>query len=319
MKEVLDISKRVIKSKDKKGELILQSTDGEKILAGTKNENFLVTISEMANLDGDVFSIVVNPYELEPSVTGKKGDKSIERHYVINDSHIIEKDHKKNLKITQYKQEIKVPYEKFQALNDKETFMDVLKESESLLSKSDKYCSSFLKMDSKKAMVLEPKSMNYFRLDERFPFEEAVLHMEDIKVLKPSLKGDLTLTEHKGYMVLRSEVTPKGKGKERMGTTHYFQVKIDHIVPFPDLTKLQQSKPLGLFKIDADEMNNSLKEIKAKSKRLELFQEESGQLIDSSGSMVTQIESQILIDPLHSDYEEQRVNLLGLEGEFHLF
>lgn len=287
MVNVLTIVKRIVskETKTKKaGHIHLQAKGDMRIhIKGMSADNGCYSYHTIASLDDDIFSFLLNPYELE-EVLKTKG--VTETTFTVQDNTLQLVGGKATFSIQPNEEDISFYYDgSLVSSKDASGFLNLLKEATTAMKKSKEVSASYLKLTTEKALAVEERQIHMFRVNENLPFAGGYVHRSGISFLATSIKGDFQMGIKGNYWVLLNKDV-------------YYLVKIEKKIQFPSLRNMTPLQRDAKFSIDADVVNKQLKTYKKPVSRL---------LMNQDGPT-------LLFHPREEGYEAEAVPIEVLEG-----
>lgn len=299
LKDSLTIIKRMMGKDKEKASFVMQSTKDNKILIQAKNEmENLIYIAQINSLDDDTFSLILNPYQAEELVGGKNEEMEFEIvkrkktnketgevSEIAKEIALIGTDKKLDVQ-GEYAKDLNIQLEHSKEFNNPKDFVEILKETETLLKKNPDSSSDYVCITRDKILAAEPARIQVYGIEEDFDTKLVYLHKDAASVLSKSLKGKLEHAMLANAFVIKNE-------------NNLFLSKMEKAKEFPNLKKLQQMEKDFVFEIDAKELNKKLKDYKAKVKEVE----------------VTFFPEKIVIDPRHEEFPVIEMEISVVEGK----
>ena len=245
LKDMIAITKRFFATKEKPTAKIVIQT-GEDSIKVQCNSKQLIGYFELTKLEDEMFSITVNPFELEKIIKGRGPHFEA----IFEKMHVVDPESKAQVSYENYDPTIRFAFEPMRPFNQGDNFVRILKETEDLFDASDYEGSQYMQIKPSIALAVGQKRIHKYSFNEQFYPEIAHVHGDAISVLSKSLKGEMEHSIYKGCLVIQNK-------------NAYYILNSNKKVNYPNLRKMAREKqPLFTFKVDASLVNESLKGIK---------------------------------------------------------
>jgi hypothetical protein len=282
MKEVLAIIKRLIKDK-KNGIIAIQSKGDMRIhIMGQSVDGHAKTYHTITSLNDESYSFQINPYDLDIHSKSKEG----EIEFTLSENSISLVGGKNTHPIFPFSEDIQFHFDDLKEVENPKTFIEIMKGSDTAMKSNKDLEGSYLKITSEKVLAATRTQIHLFRMDEELPFNSGFLHKDYVSLLAKSIKGDFQLGMLEGYLVFWNKNT-------------YYLIKVEDNILFPSFRNMTPLKRDIGFTIDADQMNESLKDYTKKQ---------------VSQVMFTQQGDFLIIDPRNPDCPTHEIEINVAEG-----
>lgn len=320
MTDALTVIKRLIKDK-KNGKISIQAKNDSRIYIKSNSEDEkCIVYHVITSLSEEIYSFSLNPYELDAalkqidertkreikafvSTLEKNGEdkKSIrakekelkeelnEIEFKLNQKSISHQETKNNIKIGSSEEDSQFYFdeEQLKELKEPEKFIQILKETNTVISKAKNINNSYLKITGEKALAAEEKQVHLFRVGEELPFKGGYLYKDYISLLATSVKKEFKVGIQEGFFIINNNGV-------------YYLVKIEEKVQFPSFRNMKPIENEFSFSIDVSEAIDILSNYKKETPDL----------------VITQDGGQLVFDPRNEEFPTSRINIKNVKGNF---